>query len=264
MELDPLPQVELEPFEPLREIYYQRLDACADLEPADPLPQVELDPMPRVKLEPGSSGAEVSTLADMMNWHHYFVSWLDDQEVEQLAYWLDQPMSSAFSGIEAPRVARACLAEALMARSGRRVYPRTLSVIECDKDAQQELLVHSAVGCVFGNLNDFYVPFLQPVVQKLEKTPGKAWAILKPSIVAGVAVQTTAMCLRHKRPCKLTMAHCHIAGTCCQDHSDFGLQRGLQGKGASALLAWLGLRLLLQEPQIIQENVKSFPPVFRC
>ena len=115
--------------------------------------------------------------------------------------------------------------------------------------------------CVCGNLNDFRVPFLRPVVKRLEKTPGKAWAVLKPSVLAGRAITTEAPCLRHGRVCKIVEAHVHIAGTCCQDHSDFGSHRGLQGKGAAALLAWIGFRLLLQEQEIIQENVKSFPPV---
>ena len=57
--------------------------------------------------------------------------------IEDLIYWLRQPMSSAFSGIEAPGVARACLAEAVFAKTGCRVVPVTLSAIEIDKEAQQ-------------------------------------------------------------------------------------------------------------------------------
>ena len=136
---------------------------------------------------------------------------------------------------------------------------------EKDEVCKAELVsyVHEFGGntCVFGNLNDFGVPFRRPVVRRLEKTPGKVWAVLKPSVLAGRAITAEAGCLRHGRMCKIVEAHVHIAGTCCQDHSDFGSQRGLQGKGAAALLAWIGLRLLLQEPEIIQENVKSFPPV---
>ena len=146
-------------------------------------------------------------------------------------------------------------------RTGRTSVPETLSCIECDKDAQKEPLLHPGGGCVFGNLNDCWVPFLRPVVKRLEPTPSKAWAVLKPSVLAGRAITTEAFCLRHGRVCKIVEAHVHIAGTCCQDHSDFGSQRGLQGKGAAALVAWIGFRLLLQEQEIIQENVKSFSPV---
>ena len=132
---------------------------------------------------------------------------LTDDEVERLACWLEKPMSSAFSGIEAPGVARCALAEAVNARTCRKIDPRTLSVIEIDKECQQELLIHPAGGCVFGNLNDFWVPFLKPVVEKLEKTPSKAWAILKPSVVAGRAVTDEAYCLRHKRRCKADLTN---------------------------------------------------------
>ena len=113
-------------------------------------------------------------------------------------------------------------------------------------------------------LNNFFVPFLQPIVGTLEKTPGKAWAILKPSILAVRAVVAEAFCLRHKQRCKVATAHCHVAGKCCHDHSDFGQQRGVQGKGAAVLLSCLGLRLLLQEAEVMQEHVKTFPPATRC
>lgn len=207
---------------------------------------------------------DVRTLDDMLAWPQYYVQQLNDDEVERLARWLEKPMSSAFSGVEAPGVARAGLAVAVSGRLGRRVVAQTLSSCECDKDAQQELLLHPAGGCVHDNLNAFWVPFLQPIVKKLDKTPGRAWAVLKPSVLAGRAIIAEAYCLRHMRICKVEVAHVHIAGTCCQDHSDFGNGRGLQGKGAAALLAWLGLRLLLQEAEILQENVKSFPPVVLC
>ena len=209
----------------------------------------------------GHVNKDVRTLDDMLMWASHFVQQLSDTEVNRLARWLDKPMSSAFSGVEAPGVARCALAQAVNERTGRTIVPETLSCIECDKDAQQELLLHPSGGCVLGNLNDFWVPFLRPVVKKLEATPGKAWAVLKPSVLAGRAITTQAHCLRHGQMCRIVEAHVHIAGTCCQDHSDFGSQRGLQGKGAAALLAWIGLRRLLQEPEIIQENVKTFPPV---
>ena len=206
-----------------------------------------------------ASAATAATLEEMLDWHHFFVAQLSDEEVEDLIWWLEQPMSTAFSGIEAPGVARNCQAIAVTARTGRQIRPVTLSTIEIDKEAQQELLIQQN-GCVFEDLNDFYVPFLQPVVRQLLKTPAKAYDVLKPSVVAGVAVRAEAHCLRHGRRCKLLPAHVHVAGTCCQDHSDFGNKAALSGKSTPALLAWISLRLLLQETQIIQENVKSFPP----
>ena len=88
-------------------------------------------------------------------WASYYVQQLGDTEVNRLARWLTKPMSSAFSGIEAPGVARCALADAVNERTGRTIVPETLSCIECDKDAQQELLLHPGGGCVFGNLTIF-------------------------------------------------------------------------------------------------------------
>ena len=106
---------------------------------------------------------DVRALDDMLMWASYYVQQLSDTEVNRLARWFDKPTSSAFSGIEAPGVAGCALAEAVNERTGRTIVPETLSCIECNKDAQQELFLHPG-GCVFCNLNDFRVPFLRPVV----------------------------------------------------------------------------------------------------
>ena len=92
---------------------------------------------------------DVRTLDDMLMWASYYVQQLSGTEVNRLARWLDKPMSSALSGIEAPGLARCALAEAVNDRTGRTIVPETLPCIECDKDAQQELLLHPGGGCVW-------------------------------------------------------------------------------------------------------------------
>ena len=57
---------------------------------------------------------------------------------------------------------------------------------------------------------------------------------------------------------KAKCAHIHIAGTPCTDFSTRGSLQGLEGKTTEHLFAWIGHRLLLQEPFIVQENVLGF------
>ena len=52
----------------------------------------------------------------------------------------------------------------------------------------------------------------------------------------------------------------HIAGTPCVDFSLKGKQLQLRGQATGHLFVWLGQRLRLQEPLIIQENVPQFDP----
>ena len=54
------------------------------------------------------------------------------------------------------------------------------------------------------------------------------------------------------------MASIHIAGTPCTDWSSMGTQSGAGGLTMVFLFAWIGLRRLVQEPVIIQENVTKF------
>ena len=53
----------------------------------------------------------------------------------------------------------------------------------------------------------------------------------------------------------------HRAGTTCTAYSKQSLQLGEQDKTVIPFCAWVGMRLLLQEPDITQENVKQFNPV---
>eukprot|EP00969_Alexandrium_andersonii_P067458 2975894-Alexandrium_andersonii.AAC.1 len=70
----------------------------------------------------------------------------------------------------------------------------------------------------------------------------------------------SAHCEIHKKCCKLHMARAHVAGTPCTDFSSLGAERREHGQTTLYLMAWLGLRLQLQEPTVVQENVVSFPP----
>ena len=55
-------------------------------------------------------------------------------------------------------------------------------------------------------------------------------------------------------------ADTHIAGTSCVDYSPRGTQGGDRGPTFVAFLAWIGMRLELQEAIIVHENVQQFDP----
>ena len=83
--------------------------------------------------------------------------------------------------------------------------------------------------------------------------------VIGPAVEANKSVVTSAWCLRHKRRCSLSTAKVHIAGTPCTDFSKQGKEMKLAGVTMLYLLAWIALRLALQEPVIVQENVTEFP-----
>jgi site-specific DNA-cytosine methylase len=55
------------------------------------------------------------------------------------------------------------------------------------------------------------------------------------------------------------VAFIHIAGTPCTAWSDMGLLDGENAISTAYFLVWIGLRLLCEEPIVIQENVVGFP-----
>jgi site-specific DNA-cytosine methylase len=57
---------------------------------------------------------------------------------------------------------------------------------------------------------------------------------------------------------KALEATIHVAGTPCTDFSSRGTQNGVMGKSFVFFLAWIGMRIMLQESVVIQENVTQF------
>ena len=65
----------------------------------------------------------------------------------------------------------------------------------------------------------------------------------------------------HGKKCSLgrITALLQKAGTPCIAWSDMGLGEGLDAESTGHFLIWAGIRLRLQEPVIILENVLNFP-----
>lgn len=55
------------------------------------------------------------------------------------------------------------------------------------------------------------------------------------------------------------MAYAHVAGTSCVAFAPNGAQKGVRDASIVPFLAWVGLRIALQEPIVLHENSKRFP-----
>ena len=113
--------------------------------------------------------------------------------------------------------------------------------------------------CVFADVAAFFTPQVKEVVAELYKKPSFAVEVLAPLICNRQAVSRRAWCVRHKQNCYYKTAHKHTAGSSCTAHSKQGKQRSLADKNVIHLLAWIAMRLEVQEAEIDLENVESFP-----
>ena len=172
----------------------------------------------------------------------------------------DDTMSTAFSGIEAAGTSMQCLRKALANIAGVDV-PRQemLYQIEWNKECQSELLLlakrHGT--CLFPNIALFYRDELQGTIQACLQRPQMAVEVLGPLIATGKAMKLEAHCLTHNRCCSLKPSRRHVAGTSCKPWSKKGSGLGAADPEIVYTLAWVGLRLALQDDEVLSENVTS-------
>ena len=177
----------------------------------------------------------------------------------------EDSLSTAFSGIRSPETAMALLRNRLSSRLGREVANqngRLQHSIEWNSHSQAECLVGADLddSCVFGDIAQFYVESIRSnVLPELLNHPAMAIAALTPLIMSGRAVQSTGFCLRHNKSCALKTCRRHIAGTSCKPFSRRGAGLGVCDGDILYTLSWVALRRLLQESDVTQENVRSFP-----
>ena len=219
--------------------------------------------------------AIVNNLGEMFDFWDYsldvLVDGMDEEEstntLEQLAHALEEDsLSTSFSGVRAPETALAVLRYRLGALLGRQItcgHANMSHMIEWQVESQAECLVaakHEG-GCVFGDIADFFRAELkQSVIPELLQKPAMALDVLMPLLQSNRLVQTSARCLAHGRVCCLKTCNRHIAGTSCRPFSRRGVALGTHDPEVIYLMAWLALRMTLQEPDITQENVVGFPP----
>ncbi|CAJ1402243.1 unnamed protein product [Effrenium voratum] len=141
--------------------------------------------------------------------------------------------------------------------------PKLLSFCEWNTECQAELET-LACGieqntCIFTDIAQFFRPELYEVLEELKKKPSMAVEVLSPLLAAQSAMRRKAHCARHSKLCFIGTARMHTAGSSCTAHSKQGKQLGLADPNVLHLLAWIGLRLEVQEYEISLENVESFP-----
>ena len=78
--------------------------------------------------------------------------------------------------------------------------------------------------------------------------------ILAPVIAGGNAMVNHSWCYYHQKQCCIKTAVRHTAGTSCVPFSRRGVNLGLKDVATLYSLAWIDLRLLLQEPDVTQER----------
>ncbi|CAK9108164.1 unnamed protein product, partial [Durusdinium trenchii] len=171
-----------------------------------------------------------------------------------LAACQEDTISTSFSGIEAPHTAscanRVALAEFLDIDQKLVPMPRLLHMIEWDVQNRAELMIiaRQTGSCLFGDIASFFRKELQETIQMIKDNPAMVADILAPVIAGGNAMVNHSWCYYHQKQCCIKTAVRHTAGTSCVPFSRRGVNLGLKDVATLYSLAWIDLRLLLQEP----------------
>ena len=168
--------------------------------------------------------------------------------------------STSFSGVEAAGTAVNCLRQAWSNKTGMALQPTAATYqIEWNRDCVAELLPHCKkyATCLFRNIAQFYRAELKEIVERLLQQPQMAVEVLAPLLVNKRAMKLEAWCETHERVCSLRTCRRHLAGTSCRPWSRKGVGLGSGDPEILYTLAWIGLRLMLEDTEIVSENVKT-------
>ena len=168
--------------------------------------------------------------------------------------------STAFSGIEASTVGMNQLRLAWCKKLGIPFQRQPVSYqIEWNKDCISEFLPLSKKHgtCLFTNIAAFYRDELQETIHHLFEHPAMAVEVLAPLISSNKAMKLSAWCETHGKVCTLQSCKRHIAGTSCKPWSRKGANMGAADPEIIFTLAWIGLRVALEDFEVLSENVKS-------
>ena len=188
----------------------------------------------------------------------------DDELYEIAMNMFRRTYSTACSGIEAPRAALGVMHDAFETNLECSLPPvQCLSSVEYDNAGINDIMAFNAASgdhdsCVFGDMRSFYKAPIQGVLKHLTENPDKAYTAIAPVVRKKLAVNRYAYCYAHRRQCSLRCADVHIAGTPCTAHSSIGSQKKNADTTVLTFLAWVAIRLLVQEATIVFENVIGF------
>ena len=218
------------------------------------------------KVAPDRSKKIVSSLAESNLFYEDCLQTLMEEEADdKLAKLLDtlqddDTMSTAFSGIEAAGSAMNCLRYYWGRKLGTKLkLQRVLHQIEwnthCGEELKETALLHDT--CLFSNIQLFFRDEVSDTINNLLNRPHLAVEVIGPLLSSCKAMKKEAFCSTHNRICCLKQATRHVAGCSCKPYSKKGSQMSQGDPETIFTLAWIGLRLELQEPIVVSENVKT-------
>lgn len=168
--------------------------------------------------------------------------------------------STAFSGVEASATGMNMLRHAWCKKLDIPFVRQPVDYqIEWNKDCIAELLPDCKLHdtCLFTNIASFYRDELKDTIDHLVQHPHMAVEVLAPLIAERKAMKTHAWCVTHGKECQVRPCRRHIAGTSCKPWSRKGSGLGSEDPEILFTLAWVGMRVSLEDAEILSENVKS-------
>lgn len=136
----------------------------------------------------------------------------------------DLSLSTSYSGVGSPETCLHTLCHYIKEATGLQpAKPSILFQVEYDASCREELQLYNSLGsagkvrdseksCLFGDLNEFWHPDLQPIIQRLQSQPDLALELLAKAVGSGEACRTYAWCHSHRRICHLILGGLHLGG----------------------------------------------------
>ncbi|CAE7259718.1 unnamed protein product [Symbiodinium sp. KB8] len=193
-------------------------------------------------------GRVAGSLAEGLNFTEYYLSELEkmspdllpgdyESALELIADRMDnahETDSTSFSGVEAPMCSRRMLHHGLQRRLGRSIrQPTLLHMTEWEPSCQRELLAFDDGACLFGDISDFFRDELSSLIAGLKEQPALALETLAPLLDQKKLIKRKVCCIRP--------AFRHTDVTIIYQ------------------ICFMALRLEMEETEVVQENVESFP-----
>ena len=199
-------------------------------------------------------------------WDQHMFDNMESEEIDAFLTSVDgKTWSTAFTGVDAPFAAfQDVLHEAeIHAPKDRNITrPRLVHMAEWERWEQTELkTLHSNTSpspCLFSDVAGWYVDDIQQHIPAFKASPHKIVPSLLPIVKRGLAVKLDGCkCIMHNHTCNVPASQVHIAGFPCIGHSAMGARLQWEDESMLYILAWAGVRLAMQEPIIVLENVNG-------
>ena len=217
------------------------------------------------QVSPNRDRKVVKTMAESFMFENDCLETLWDEDGEDKIHSIidalqTDTMSTSFSGIEAAGTSMQILRKSLADLTGIDIpRQRFLYQVEWNQECQQELLGLAVEHdcCLFPNIASFYRDELQSTVDACLKNPAMTVEVLGPLISEKKAMKLDAPCLTHGKNCTMKHSKRHVAGTSCKPWSVKGSGLAAADPEIVFTMAWLGLRIMLEDDEVLSENVKS-------